>query len=86
MKKLILLGFFVCSLTACDSAHKRQFMEGCTQGFYDVAEDICECTYDKIENHYGEESIEIMAKTGYMPDDFMDKTIEFGLICKAGFE
>lgn len=76
---LVFMGFL---LSACSSSPRDDFMKGCAGG-NSGAEDLCECTFDRIETHYGEDELEAIMKKQQMPSGFMDRMVEAAEICKA---
>lgn len=42
-----------------------QFMESCTRG--GAGEEVCECTFEKLKEHYGEEGLVAIQSEGRTP-------------------
>lgn len=76
-------------LSACSSKAERQFMAGCTSGGTDSAQ--CSCVYDKLERHYGEDTMERLANVGsdmakirqQTPADFPEQVARAAYQCGA---
>lgn len=81
MNKMLLLCLVIATLTGCSSQIEKQFMAGCVDGIANN-KDACECIFEKIEEHYGEELLEKMNKTYSIPDGFMERTLEFAEQCR----
>lgn len=50
IKSLIFISILTMSLTACDSAEKREFMNGCRISVRNSS--ICSCTWNKMTEKY----------------------------------
>jgi hypothetical protein len=59
-------------LTGCTSKSERDYISGCRSS--GASKEVCSCTYDKLQSSYDSDVFEKIEK-GYMPPDFMDKTI-----------
>lgn len=63
----------VLCVTACSSKAERQFMAGCKSGGTDSSQ--CSCVYDKLEQHYGKETMERLADIDYSMADAKQITL-----------
>lgn len=86
MKKVIIVGLLSLGLVACGNAHKKQFVQACSHGMGGVEGEICECIYDKAIDFYGKDQMDDFAKKGWMPDDFMNRSLEFAATCRMKYQ
>ncbi|KGK59211.1 MULTISPECIES: hypothetical protein [Xanthomonas] len=73
---LLMLG--ACS-SKVDKA-RNEFVDSCSSGGGDKS--ICECAFDKLQSHYGEEGIVAMQSGGYPPPDFVDQLAKAAQQCR----
>lgn len=78
--KIVLLLLTMWALSACTSKTERDYMKGCAAN--GAPKELCECSYEKIEEMYPEEIFNNLEK-GYIPADFMDKMVIASEQCVA---
>lgn len=78
LRTMLLLSIIF--LSACTSKTERDYMQGCVAN--GAPKDLCECSFEKLEDMYSEEVFDNIHK-GYIPPDFMDKMIESTKMCVA---
>lgn len=78
--KILMTGIVLTTLAACTSKTERDYMKGCAAN--GAPKELCECSYEKIEEMYPEEIFNNIEK-GYIPADFMDKMVIASEQCVA---
>ena len=78
--KILMTGIVLTTLAACTSKTERDYMKGCAAN--GAPKELCECSYEKIEEMYSEEIFNNIEK-GYIPADFMDKMLIASEQCVA---
>ncbi|WP_230657895.1 hypothetical protein [Psychrobacter sp. I-STPA10] len=83
MRSLWISSSIILLLTGCASSAERQFMQGCTEdmGAMSSGKKVCACIYEKLEDTYGEESLERMNEMGYLPESFGENAMKFTEQC-----
>lgn len=85
MKNNVLIFSFILSfLTAC-STPEEQFIDGCLSSADNVphVEELCSCTYKKLETQYGQEQMEKVISNPTHPQMYqmMESSIEKMIQC-----
>lgn len=69
------------ALSGCGGKVSSEFVAGCKSG--GATEEICECLYEKLEDHYGFDAMEAMQTRNVAPPDFMNQGAVFVAECRG---
>jgi hypothetical protein len=64
---VLVVAFLVSKCSSDTSKARREYIAGCTQS--GVPDSVCECTFDKMVDHYGDEVIGGMRRGQSVPPD-----------------
>lgn len=81
----VLLGLTVLTIASCggkEAEVRGEFMAGCEGP--GAQQEICECAFDKLKEHYGVETLIAMHEEGFAPPDFAQTLVSAGLQCRGG--
>jgi len=77
---LIIAALLLSACSRSDFAQfKSDFMDGCERS--GGTEYVCNCTFDKVEKHYGKEKIEHFQKTQNPPISMLEFTGQARMEC-----
>ncbi len=76
--KIFMTGIALMMLGACASKAEREYVRGCVAN--GASTDLCECSYEKLQEFYPEEIFNNIEK-GYLPPDIMNKMVESIQMC-----
>lgn len=74
----------VLMMSACSSKLDKvrdQFVDSCASSGAQKA--MCECAFDKLQEHYGEKGLIAIESEGYPPPDFSDQLVKAAQQCRT---
>ena len=68
-------------LTACSSSFESEFKDGCRN--FGGNRSFCSCSYNNVEQHYGEDRLKQIKNPMHLPEDWEDQVQEAGFACMS---
>ncbi|WP_315078745.1 hypothetical protein [Acinetobacter guillouiae] len=68
-------------LTACSSPFETGFKDGCRN--LGANRSFCSCSYNNVEQHYGEDRLKQIKNPMQFPEDWEDQVQQAGLACMS---
>lgn len=77
--KILCVAILTMLLSACAPKVERQFKQGCKEAGGNKA--FCSCVYDKLEAHYGTQTLKDIEDIYKVPADFNERGQAYTLKC-----